>query len=92
MANSRVVLGTHIRLRLLGLGHWALGLFIAHIAQQMKLLPTDEKGQAVAVGQMQLKKPPLIAPCAVEPVVGTKTVRPAALSEVHAGKEFRGVA
>ena len=58
----------------------------------MKPFPPDEKNQAVAVGHIFPKIPPLIALCAVEPVVGTKTFRPAAVSEVLAATAVQGVA
>ena len=58
----------------------------------MKPFPPDEKNQAVAVGHIFPKRPPLNALCAVEPLVGTKTLNSAAVSEMLAGTAVQGVA
>ena len=64
----------------------------ALIAQQFKLSLPDEKDQAVAVGRIFPQRTPLSAPCAVEPLVATKTLNSAAVSEVLAGTAVQGVA
>ena len=95
IADSRVVLGTIVHTY--DCGYWdgtqedlTFFFFNALIAQQMKLFPPDDKIQLVVVGHIFPKIPPLIALCAVEPLVGTKTLRPAAVSELQAGKAVPG--
>ena len=62
----------------------------APIAPQMEPIPLDVKIQAVSVGNIFPKIPPLIAICAGKPVVGAKTFRPAAVSEELAATGLPG--